>query len=326
MNAPAMAIPTDAPAPPPGAPLRRGWLFSDEDERLFDALRAGTPLAGPVVRLRPLALGGRWIGVRPGTCDVVAFERAFAGGAGDARQSPPVALTGAPARPLTIVDCGCGVGYSTSALLHAHPVARVIGVNMDARSVDLARRELSPHGPRAQVIHAAVWGSSGVVEAARGASADGWTSTVAGLAAYGAAPSPGATGAAGASSPSTAVPAVVIPELLDQLGISRLDYLHLDIAGSEAAVFDAPREWLRRIACIKVHVSAPADPKRIAWRLSEQGLSVVSTVETPATEASACFPGSPASTAVSAVSRELRDALPRFPQPSPRPDPPPGPW
>jgi FkbM family methyltransferase len=217
-----------------------------------------------------------------------------------------------PGKPLTILDCGCNVGYSTAALLHMYPHAEVIGIDLDPRNIEQARRELAPFGPRCRLIASGIWGSSGKVELA---GLDGWTRAIAGLSAY-----PGCPSRPKPAPGANVGDATTIPDLLDSLGIQRLDYLHMDIAGSEAAVFDVPREWVKRVACIKVHVSAPADEKRVAWRLSEQGLVVISTIRTPATAIS------PESIAVSAVCREWWETLPRFPQVTARPDPAPGPW
>jgi FkbM family methyltransferase len=300
------------PTERPSAPPRQHWLYSAEDERLFNELRTGAPLAGPVVRLRPLMLGGRWIGVRPGTTDVLAFERAFSGGWGNSRQSAPMELPVKPGRPLMILDCGCNVGYSTAALLYTYPQAQVIGVDLDPRNIEQARRELAPFGPRCRLIGTGIWGSSGKVELA---GLDGWTRAIAGLNAY-----PGCPCRPKGAHGANVGDAITVPDLLDSLHIDRLDYLHMDVAGSEAAVFDMPREWVKRVSCIKVHVSAPADVKRVAWRLSEQGLIVVSTIRTPSTETSS------ESIAVSAVCREWWEQIPRFPQVSMRPDPAPGPW
>ena len=48
--------------------------------------------------------------------------------------------------PATVVDVGCGEGWSTIALAKAYPQARVIGVDLDAPSIDAARRHAAEAG------------------------------------------------------------------------------------------------------------------------------------------------------------------------------------
>jgi SAM-dependent methyltransferase len=53
-------------------------------------------------------------------------------------------LRAAPAA--TVVDVGCGEGWSTIALAGAYPLARVIGVDLDAPSIEAARRHAAEAG------------------------------------------------------------------------------------------------------------------------------------------------------------------------------------
>ena len=53
--------------------------------------------------------------------------------------------------PATLVDGGCGEGWSTIALAKAYPQARVIGVDLDAPSIDAARIHAAEAGVGDQV-------------------------------------------------------------------------------------------------------------------------------------------------------------------------------
>ncbi|AGY56426.1 class I SAM-dependent methyltransferase [Gloeobacter kilaueensis] len=51
-----------------------------------------------------------------------------------------------PARQLRILDAGCGSGYTTLALAQANPGARITGIDLSPRSVEVARERLAHHG------------------------------------------------------------------------------------------------------------------------------------------------------------------------------------
>jgi ubiquinone/menaquinone biosynthesis C-methylase UbiE len=45
-----------------------------------------------------------------------------------------------------ILDAGCGTGYTTLALAEANPGAKIVGIDLSEKSVDLARQRLEYHG------------------------------------------------------------------------------------------------------------------------------------------------------------------------------------
>ncbi len=60
-----------------------------------------------------------------------------------------------PSEGMVIVDCTLGMGGHSEALLEAGPAIKVIGLDRDAESLDLARRRLQKYGERFLGIHAA---------------------------------------------------------------------------------------------------------------------------------------------------------------------------
>ena len=60
----------------------------------------------------------------------------------------------APERGGLFVDATLGLGGHAEALLRAAPEARVLGLDRDARALELARRRLAPFGERASFAHA----------------------------------------------------------------------------------------------------------------------------------------------------------------------------
>jgi SAM-dependent methyltransferase len=68
--------------------------------------------------------------------------------------------------PRRILDVGCGKALELAAMLEAAPTARGVGIDVDARAVDLARRTLDERGlsDRAEVLHTDVRTAAGRTE------------------------------------------------------------------------------------------------------------------------------------------------------------------
>lgn len=67
---------------------------------------------------------------------------------------------------------------------------------------------------------------------------------------------------------------ICIEKLLEKNSISEVDFLKIDIEGSEYAVFEDVG-WLSRVKKIAMEVHLPGDPNMIADRLKENGFKVV---------------------------------------------------
>ncbi len=141
-------------------------------------------------------------------------------------------------RPLTILDCGANVGYTSAFFLSRFPQARVIAIEPFAANAAACRRNLAPYGDRATVIQAGVWSKSGrlVVEFDGG---NEWGIRVRAVQA-------GETGD---------VDAIDIPSL----GLDHIDILKIDIEGSEMELFSAHSEaWLPRVSSIAIELHGAA--------------------------------------------------------------------
>ena len=47
---------------------------------------------------------------------------------------------------ITILDAGCGSGYTSLTLAEANPGARIVGIDLSEQSVELAKKRLQHHG------------------------------------------------------------------------------------------------------------------------------------------------------------------------------------
>jgi len=243
-----------------------------------DASSAQRPLT-----LRPIALGGQPIGLRPLPEDARAFVDAFV----HRRAMPPAVLS----EGQTVLAIGAHVGFSCAMLLARDPGCRVFAVEHDDACVDQCRRNLGPFAARATVLHAAAWGLSGAVHVTGN---DERSRRVHALGFYPDQPTP-------PSAATGLTHALTVPAIMDRLGLDRVGLLHLDINGAEAAVLDQTSPWLKRVDAAMVHVSAPASVEQIRWRLSEQGMLVKHDPRDPSV--------------LMALSRPLAEVQPRFPVP-----------
>lgn len=190
------------------------------------------------------ALGGLPVLCRASQ-DVWTFKHTFLHGF----HLPPVTLPAAA----TILDLGSNVGYTVAHLAYRHPQARVIGVEMNEQNVELARHNTAAFGSRVELIHAAVWKTDGVItytgeadDAFRVADLD-------------------------AGSSSRSAPARTLDTLLDQLDISWVHYVKMDIEGAEAAVLEGPLAWMDRVGSLKIEIHPPAEFARCRQILESRG-------------------------------------------------------
>src|SRR5690349_9505728 len=47
---------------------------------------------------------------------------------------------------MTILDAGCGAGYNSLVLAIANPGARIVGIDLSAKSIEVARARMAHHG------------------------------------------------------------------------------------------------------------------------------------------------------------------------------------
>jgi FkbM family methyltransferase len=176
------------------------------------------------LRLRPLE--GRPVEVRPDTSDVETVWGVFA-----RRYHLPPRELGEPA---VIWDLGANIGLTTAHFAVLYANARILGVELDSRNVELARRNTAAWHDRCEVLHAAVWPTDGEVRYERIA---GGTATYK------------VTGGGGRE----AAPAVSLDTLLRDHG-GPVDYLKIDVEGAERALLRERTDWAASVGCVNVEV------------------------------------------------------------------------
>ncbi len=179
-----------------------------------------------LARLRVRPLGGREVLVRPGTSDIAIFWDTFARG----YHLPPLEL----GTPHGILDLGANIGLTMAYFACRYPHAHVLGVELDADNVALARRNVAAWADRCEVIHAAVWRDDGVVHYG------GWPGGTSGYQVTG-------------ESQGTPVRAMSIGTLLSEYS-GQVDYMKVDIEGAERELLQAEGDWAKNVRCLKVEL------------------------------------------------------------------------
>ena len=212
------------------------------------------PPSSVAVAVRVRALGGAAVGLRRGTSDALVARDTFMGAA----HLPPAELR----EVSSVLDLGANIGLTVAHLAHLHPVARVLGVEMDPESARLASRNVARWADRAEVRHAAVWTREGQV-GFRGRGGGEYARRVEAFAL----PDDLWLGSA---------PAFTLDQLVDAAAGADgwVDYVKMDVEGAEAALLAAPGAWARRVRAIKVEVHPPYTLRRCLDDLLALGFCV----------------------------------------------------
>jgi FkbM family methyltransferase len=195
-----------------------GMPVQTVDRRL---LGLGTAVEVTVPRLADWPLH-----VRPGTSDVALLDLVCNGAA----HLPPEELED----PALIVDLGASIGITALDLARRYPSAHIVAVEMDAASVALCAKNLEPLGDRATVVGAAIADQDGTV-------------------AYSTAGDPGHHFVTpGGEEHATAIS---LDTLFQHTADGQVvDYLKVNIQGSEDAVLSAGGRWPESVGAITVIV------------------------------------------------------------------------
>lgn len=196
-----------------------------------------------------------------------------------------VALTS----PLSIIDLGANVGYTSAYFLSRYPLAKVLAVEPDPDNFLICQRNLAPFGARATVLHGAAWSGVGSLAVKKGVFGDGreWATMVC-------APTEAKTG-------DPIVQAYDIDSLIALTDSGEIDLLKIDIEGSERELFSRnTAAWLPKVKniCIELHGEECASAffaalSEFAYEISRSGeLTICNNLRRLSTDAQhdACAP------------------------------------
>jgi FkbM family methyltransferase len=163
---------------------------------------------------------------------------------------PPASL--APEEIRTIWDLGANVGLTMAHMAALYPLARIVGVELDADNAALCRENIAAWPDRCELIHAGVWPTDGTVEYARH-------------------PGRAQSFHIASEQASASAPAISLNTLLERTGTGRVDYVKMDIEGAEERVLKEATEWAQRIRSIKVEIHGSYTVERCIEDLKRLG-------------------------------------------------------
>ncbi len=225
----------------------RSWM------RLLQIQKFGSRRVGreELVALTVRGWGAQTISVRPRGTDWETVHASLIG----KYHRPPRSL-----RPVdTILDLGSNIGATVGDLAHCYPRARILGVELDADNVSLARRNTASWADRVSILHGAAWTTDG--EIAYGGDRGEWAYRV--------------TPAMDERTTATVigrVPAYSLSTLVQRLSPGgSVDYVKMDIEGAKSFILDQGDDWATRVRCINVEVHLPLDVRGCAEKLERLG-------------------------------------------------------
>jgi FkbM family methyltransferase len=193
-----------------------GLSERDVEQRL---LSPGAPIDVYVEPLEPWPLR-----IRPGTSDLRVLDEAYSG----LDHLPAEEL----AEPQVIVDLGAHIGATAAHLGHLYPSALIVAVELDRSNAELCAHNLAPLEHRVTVVTAAIAPQDGSV-------------------CYGTSDDHAAHRAQ--ESGDASVVALSLDTLLDRTAHGMVvDYMKVDIPGSEGQVIRVGGRWSTRVSSIKV--------------------------------------------------------------------------
>lgn len=246
--------------------LRRSWLVQSilRGPRVFpipSLLRFLTlqlaggraPKSWATVPLAVRWFDGQMIRVRPGGSDWETVHTSLLG----RYHRPPADLV--PVR--TILDLGANIGVTVGDLAARYPEARILGVELDADNVRLARRNTERWADRTEILHGAVWTDDGTIRYGGTGGED----------AYRVLPALPPSAPADAVAEVNAHSMTSLIERLSPGGV--VDYVKMDVEGTEPFLLAEGNEWADRVCCLKVELHRPFDVAACTRELRRLGFA-----------------------------------------------------
>ena len=205
-----------------------------------------TNTISPPFKLKIREAGGYPLWVRPGTTDLKVLWDTFH----YKYHLPPIQLKS----DCTIVDLGANVGYTVAHFANLYPNSYIVAVEMDEENYKMAVENVKYFGQRCHIKHAAVWSKTQRVIY----DGDGeWGFHV-------------VNQKSKSTMNSKNAQAKTIADIFEEHKLSTIDYLKVDIEGSEAEILRDPEEWLKCVQSLKIEVHPQFDSDATLENCSER--------------------------------------------------------
>ena len=185
--------------------------------------------------------------VRTGTADIMVLRDTFQG---LYHLPPPEAGV-----PKIILDLGSNIGLTVAHYAALYKDARILGVELDPETAAVASRNVARWRDRCEIISGAVAPQGGGSVAFRRLRGEEWGAKILQDA---------------SEEGAIAVPAFSVSELITRIG-QPLDFMKVDIEGTEGDLFRSGQPWAQKVKCLHVEVHAPLTIEEISDSLCTLG-------------------------------------------------------
>jgi FkbM family methyltransferase len=171
-------------------------------------------------------------------CREIFLNNAYDSDFAEPPQGSPHAA--AASMPRVIIDAGANVGLSAVFYANRFPNARIIAIEPEPSNYEMLKKNTAPY-PNITTVHAALWKENGPLRL---------FDTGAGNTAFQVGDMRKVSGA----EERGVVQAITLEKLMEQFGITYIDYLKMDVEGAEKEIFEHATPWIDRVATIGVEL------------------------------------------------------------------------
>jgi FkbM family methyltransferase len=148
-----------------------------------------------------------------------------------------------PFSPRTIIDGGSNIGYASVFYANKYPKAEVLAIEPDASNFDLVIKNTTSY-PNIKCLQSAIWGKSTFLKI-HNPETEKWAFEV----------------SEATKDEKGAFEAFSIKDLIEKMGWESVDFLKLDIEGSEMSVFKSGYEsWLPKVKLLIIELHERMQP------------------------------------------------------------------
>ncbi len=143
-----------------------------------------------------------------------------------------------PFVPETIVDLGANIGMASVYYANQFPKARIIAVEAETSNFAILQRNVARYS-NILPIHAAAWNRDGEISLAIPRGTDSRIDKIVFSVCEG---------------EGIPVRAVTMQSLMNEMHISSIDVLKVDIEGAEKEVFETATDWIQNVRCLAIEL------------------------------------------------------------------------
>jgi FkbM family methyltransferase len=175
--------------------------------------------------------------LRTGTTDVPMYHQVFT-----SRQYK-VALS---KHPKTVLDCGGNVGFASVYLANVYPGAKILSIEPELSNYNLLTRNVAPY-PNIVPLHAAVWKTNTLLDIRdqRGEACSFQTQEY---------------GMQGSGRLVGRTVGLTIDSIMKLAGMDEVDFLKIDVEGTEDELFADPNAWIQRVGVMAIEIHDDMKP------------------------------------------------------------------